>query len=1064
MPKIRARRAALAAGLAAVLSCGSPSRDPQALFQEILASYRPFAARLAGQVSYVACKPAITEAQTESLPRPFCGADDLSKVDIPSLCSAAPARSDLARKLRELVRQASRAERREAPAEAFRLAGVAELLARERKSQWQSVMDRLEEWSRRHPRNVEVLIDLSAAYSHRAAVDDQPELVALALDRAEAAAALAPGRHEALFNRALIAGELGLRHYARSAWSAYLAVDPVGPWADEARERRARLEREDASRWSEEIRQAVRTAAEEGDASRLRRLANQHRQPVREWAERGLLQEWADAVARGNEAEAAAAFAVLRPVTEALAELTGDVLLRDAHSAIERASEETRVGLARGHRRLLEGYTSLYSDWTPEHARDLFGQAEGDLSAGDSPFAFWARFFLGLSAYYANRYGEAETILRRLQGELPSEYRVLQGRVEWVRGLVAAALERLQGAADHYTKAASIFCRLGEQENWAATQSLLASATSKLGRKDLSWAHVYAALQRAPRIVNPIRHHAILEDTVLNARRQGLEHLALALSNEHVPIAEKAGGAQILHNAYMRRGSIQAALGDRAEAQQDFVSAAQAFERLQSPELRLRADADRAMAQGAALVASDPRRAVQYLSLAAQAFAAQSYVQPLAETYHLRSRAFLNQGDVVKAERDLSQEIRLLDLARQGVVEYRDRAALTRRTRSAYDAMIGLLVGSGKHRQAFHVAEQGRVALREEKRTPLPIELLQERLSPGTALLSVTLLDDRTVLWLVTKEDFRVTVRETGEREINALAANLRSQLVGGVGEGWLAPARRLYAEIVAPVEPWLQGYRQLVVVADDGLQTVPFETFARAGSDRLVVEDFAVVYAPSAALYAHLTDQARLRVKTGKPSVLAIYASGGFETLDDLPGAEREAKAVVALYPRGRVIDGAATPKPSLLAALAGVNILHFAGHAVREPGPNGKTRLVLSQEGGTLQHLDASELGAASAELRLVVLASCGTAKADPAAGDPLGSLVEPLLASGIPAVVGSLWDVEDGAAEDLLRLFHRELASGVEAAMAMRQTKLKLMKVGARKSNRREWAGVLFMGSPG
>lgn len=63
-----------------------------------------------------------------------------------------------------------------------------------------------------------------------------------ALDAVERALARAPAMPAALFNRALLLEELVLEGTAREAWDDFLAVEPTGPWADEARERQAALD------------------------------------------------------------------------------------------------------------------------------------------------------------------------------------------------------------------------------------------------------------------------------------------------------------------------------------------------------------------------------------------------------------------------------------------------------------------------------------------------------------------------------------------------------------------------------------------------------------------------------------------------------------------------------------------------------------------------------------------------------------------------------------------------------------------------------------------------------
>jgi CHAT domain-containing protein len=55
----------------------------------------------------------------------------------------------------------------------------------------------------------------------------------------------------------------------------------------------------------------------------------------------------------------------------------------------------------------------------------------------------------------------------------------------------------------------------------------------------------------------------------------------------------------------------------------------------------------------------------------------------------------------------------------------------------------------------------------------------------------------------------------------------------------------------------------------------------------------------------------------------------------------------------------------------------------------------------------------------------------------------LVRPLIAAGVPAVIGSLWDVNDATAEALLVSFHRHYGQGLDAAAAMQAAQVEMIR---------------------
>jgi CHAT domain-containing protein len=54
----------------------------------------------------------------------------------------------------------------------------------------------------------------------------------------------------------------------------------------------------------------------------------------------------------------------------------------------------------------------------------------------------------------------------------------------------------------------------------------------------------------------------------------------------------------------------------------------------------------------------------------------------------------------------------------------------------------------------------------------------------------------------------------------------------------------------------------------------------------------------------------------------------------------------------------------------------------------------------------------------------------------------LVRPLIAAGVPAIIGTLWDVNDATAETLLVSFHRYYRQGLDAAAAMQAAQIEMI----------------------
>ena len=119
---------------------------------------------------------------------------------------------------------------------------------------------------------------------------------------------------------------------------------------------------------------------------------------------------------------------------------------------------------------------------------------------------------------------------------------------------------------------------------------------------------------------------------------------------------------------------------------------------------------------------------------------------------------------------------------------------------------------------------------------PVTAEDLQKRLlRPGEALLSYVLLPQETVIFAVTREQFRMVVVPV-RRSVLAERIHRIRRAVDKVALGESVLVLReiepemlhaLYRDLFAPVAPIVAGARKILVVADGPLQTLPFELFA---------------------------------------------------------------------------------------------------------------------------------------------------------------------------------------------------------------------------------------------
>jgi CHAT domain-containing protein len=228
----------------------------------------------------------------------------------------------------------------------------------------------------------------------------------------------------------------------------------------------------------------------------------------------------------------------------------------------------------------------------------------------------------------------------------------------------------------------------------------------------------------------------------------------------------------------------------------------------------------------------------------------------------------------------------------------------------------------------------------------------------------------------------------------------------------------------------------------------VPFDALWSPASSRYLIEDHPLATAPGLRVLARALAQAPVAGRDKPPSVLAIGLSDfdrdRFPILDPLPEAEPEAEAVAAHYPLSKTLIGGRATSSEILAALPHYPIVHFATHVLSLPGLEPTSSLVVAPGATSDGLLDLAALGRMNLiQLRLAVLSGCRSVTTFARGREGIDGVARPFLAAGVPAVVASLWDVDDRSSKRFWSALHRLLACGVPLAEAMRTAKVEWIR---------------------
>lgn len=427
------------------------------------------------------------------------------------------------------------------------------------------------------------------------------------------------------------------------------------------------------------------------------------------------------------------------------------------------------------------------------------------------------------------------------------------------------------------------------------------------------------------------------------------------------------------------------------------------------------------------------------------------------------------RGETAQALKTFRDAIGAIEAVRSGLGDSSLKTDYLADKRDVYDAAIGLELQQTPSPQGlFEMFEQARSRnLQDAIGNPgHTLRAVQDRLAAGSLLLEYWIGDGQLAVLWATRDRAGVSHAPWSSddtRRVVQFAADLRSG-----NASWRAAADWLGNRVFAGV-PSDAGIRQLLVVPDGVLSTIPFEVLGAPAA----IERYPVSYLPSAALLLRdepwrtpLLPWRTQLLAFGDPVVDGRSALPDDERWARLPGSARELRAIAHAVPGSATIHAAAADQKQYLldGSLEGVPLLHFSTHAAADGNDPNRSRILFSpaqgQPGAT--YLFRTEVPTlALAHTDLVTLSACDTEAGKVARGEGIQSFSRAFLAAGARSTVTTLWRVADGPTADFMQSFYTLLARGYTKAAALREAKLRFLRSGNELAEPRYWAAFVLTG---
>ncbi len=350
------------------------------------------------------------------------------------------------------------------------------------------------------------------------------------------------------------------------------------------------------------------------------------------------------------------------------------------------------------------------------------------------------------------------------------------------------------------------------------------------------------------------------------------------------------------------------------------------------------------------------------------------------------------------------------------------RAAEREQLRKRYTALLGRLAQTNPAYLSLVQVET--VSLSKLQREVLPAD---------TTLIEYFVLDDRTIAWVIDREKVRSAELKIGAEQLNERVAYFRNLITRRKPEA-ASTAAELYAVLFAPLKPLVRN-RNLIIVPHASLHYLPFAALRNDAQKRYLIEDYAISVAPSASAL-------RFMKSSGKRASSLLVLGDPDRTL---PHAEEEARAVAKMYGASAYLGKDAT-ESRLRSDAPRAGVLHVAAHAHYDELRPLFSRLDLAPSGdaesddGRLYGYEIYDLDLG--KTRLAVLSACETALGPRSNGDDVVALTRAFLAAGAPAVVTTLWSVDDASTAGLVVKFYERMRSGSPPARALQEAQVSML----------------------
>ncbi len=930
-----------------------------------------------------------------------------------------------------------------------------------------------------------LLMAKSRAATGGAESGEEIEQLAIALEHFNRAVELDPNLSEAVFNRALLFNQMLLPQRARDACQQYLKLDTYSNWATEARMNLQHIGegefQPESSQTLSQLVQSLRQAHQEKNDELAGKILGQKTDRVGSLVLRKLIDDLLVTEESGEAQEASRLKETLSYVGGLDKQIAGDSFVGDLAAFYRQAIVSQHTTLRQAQSELKEGLTK-FEEGDFDRAGESFDKA-GRLfhRLGDHSEALLADFLRSRCYRKRSEIGIRFAMLDRLAQDCERrQYKWLLVQILIAQITVQSSLANHSYVIEHSRRGIQIAQAISDTDSWGTLLLQAAESYYQLGNYNRSltlyreglalihrhsarpWMH-WALNMSIAFPLNAMGHYAAAAEYQLESARVARLKLSpkqscLSYSNLGLTYGFQKNYNEAIKQANNAFEAAKSITGEFSRKE------SQALATLNLAYIHLRAglatQASKAFDQSIELYEGlDSQEALKY------------------SAHKGRLLSALAGGETQLLEKEIETVLKLFEEYRVRIREESNRNSFFDLEQSIYDVAIDFEFAQKQNAQAaFELSERCRGRslrdlvsnaplaiedavtpdLRHQQiAPPLSLTEIQSRMPQQAQLVQYAVLKERLLIWVVRpgrpliSQERKISAAQL-EGEVTAYL-NLIARNSPGDQVELVESAQRLYRWLIEPVADVLDKDKILCLSPDKVLNQLPFAALIQPGSSRFLLEDYSLLFTPSATMFVICSEAAVAKENVAEEKLLVVgdpsFNRPAFPSTPYLASARHEAEAVADLYRQPKKLIGDQASKRRLLEQIDKFDLLHLALHCVVDARSPMRSKLLLADGGngdtssGVLQAYEIYSLP--MERLRLVILSACRSGVERYYGGEGMIGISRPFIAKGVPLVVASLWDVDSDATTELMIRFHQFRRKPMATSEALRQAELSLMR---------------------